>query len=402
MFFDRMALTDSMLSMFAIWSLIFATLTVTRRRLDTAILTGFMLGGAFLTKSPSIFFALLIPMTCILASWPKIIKEKIKLVTKLVSLFLVSYVIAFTMQAVMRLGPNYNLIASRNQDYVFPLSHILKNPLDPFIPYFDRIFEWLRIMGPSTLIILGIVAAFLNIRKNFKEALVLVSWIIIPIVIESEFAKVITARYVLFAIPLFCVLASSSFLFNAKAIKICVFLTFAIFIIQASIFDFLLLTNVNASPLPRSERSGYLEEWTSGTGIKEISEYLKIQAKDLPAGRKVVVGTEGYFGTLPDGLQMYMAQTPNTVVIGVGLSINDVPDSLRQAQAYGDKTYLVLNDSRLTYKGDPKDLGLKLIASYEKARRPDFIKEYWQHGPVEHLLFFQVIQKPIILNSSQK
>ncbi|MBI1863896.1 glycosyltransferase family 39 protein [Candidatus Woesebacteria bacterium] len=399
-FFDRMALTDSMLATTCIWTLLLAILTAKTKRIDLAIFTGFALGASFLTKSPSVFFAYLLPTTFLLADWPKDFKQKIYLFIRLSLLFLISYTIAFALQSIMRLGPNYSLIASRNQDYVLPLSHIFKNPLDPFIPYFDRIFEWLRIMGPSALIILAIVGSFLNLRKNLKETILLSLWIMVPIALEAEFAKVITARYVLFTVPIFASLASSSFIFKTKAIKVCLYLMFAIFIIQSSIFDFLLLTNVKAAPLPRSERSGYLEEWTAGTGIRQVSEYLKKEhAKD--PNIKIVAGTEGFFGTLPDGLQMYMEGTPNVVIIGVGLSIKEVPESLKQSFDYGNKTYLVINDSRFLYKGDPQDLGLKLIASFEKAARPDFVKEYWQHGPVEHLLLFQVIKKPIILKSIQ-
>ena len=62
-FFDRMALVDSMLTFFGLWTIIFALLTAKFERLDTAMLTGFALGGAALTKSPSLFFALLIPST---------------------------------------------------------------------------------------------------------------------------------------------------------------------------------------------------------------------------------------------------------------------------------------------------------------------------------------------------
>src|SRR3989344_2174023 len=51
-FFDRMALVDSLLSMFGVWTLIFSILAIKLRRLDFAMLAGFTLGGALLTKSP--------------------------------------------------------------------------------------------------------------------------------------------------------------------------------------------------------------------------------------------------------------------------------------------------------------------------------------------------------------
>ncbi len=75
-FFDRMALVDSMLTMFGVWILFFASITARRLRLDTALLAGFALGGALLTKSPAIFFALMIPFTWIISKWPERLPKK--------------------------------------------------------------------------------------------------------------------------------------------------------------------------------------------------------------------------------------------------------------------------------------------------------------------------------------
>ena len=51
-FFDRMALVDSMLSGFTIWVVYFAIWLVTSLRLDIAMILGYVLGGAILTKTP--------------------------------------------------------------------------------------------------------------------------------------------------------------------------------------------------------------------------------------------------------------------------------------------------------------------------------------------------------------
>ena len=62
-FFDRMALVDSLLMCFGVWSLYFGILTAQELRLDWAMLAGFALGFAYLTKSPGVFFLLLLPST---------------------------------------------------------------------------------------------------------------------------------------------------------------------------------------------------------------------------------------------------------------------------------------------------------------------------------------------------
>ena len=61
LFFDRMALADSLLAMFSVWSAFLGILLINHPRLDLSLLLGFVLGGAFITKSPGLFFILLQP-----------------------------------------------------------------------------------------------------------------------------------------------------------------------------------------------------------------------------------------------------------------------------------------------------------------------------------------------------
>ncbi|KKR85985.1 MAG: hypothetical protein UU32_C0025G0008 [Candidatus Woesebacteria bacterium GW2011_GWB1_41_10] len=370
-FFDRMALVDSMLTMFGVWSVTFGIITAKTLRLDYAMITGFFLGGALLTKSPAIFFVILLPAALIFA------KQKIKVVL----LFIVTLVIAFGMYNILRLGPNFHLLTSRTADYVFPISHLWENPKDPFIPYFDRAIEWLRMMGPwpvLALVLFGIVA---GLKKLRREILFLFSWWLIPTLIQSEFGKVFTARYELFTLSFLFGIAAAAFLVTNKILKWTTTLVFVLFIIFSGIFNYKLLTNPDSANLPRSEKSGYLEEWTAGQGIREIADYLK-------NGGRVVVGTEGYFGTLPDGLQMYLANYPEITVIGVGIDIKELPKSLAESKEAGNKTYLVVNKSRLL--ANPEKLGLTLIAEYPKVPRPIDVREYVTKGPQEFLYFFEL------------
>ncbi|MCX6705960.1 MAG: hypothetical protein NTV24_02535, partial [Candidatus Woesebacteria bacterium] len=140
--------------------------------------------------------------------------------------------------------------------------------------------------------------------------------------------------------------------------------------------------------LPNSERSGYLEEWTAGDGIKEISEYLRNENIKEP-NKKIVVGTEGFFGTLPDGLQIYLNDVPEITVIGTGLDFKEVPQSLMESKKFGNKTYLVVNKSR--FFGDADKLGLELVAVYPKALRiNEESREFKLKGPQEVLYFFEL------------
>ncbi len=135
------------------------------------------------------------------------------------------------------------------------------------------------------------------------------------------------------------------------------------------------MTNPEKAPLPRNLRNGHLEEWTAGQGLKESAEFFKEKAKNGP----VFVGTEGSFGTLPDGLQIYLEKIPNIRVIGVGWPVREVSQSLVNSLV-DNQVYLLVNQSRLELI--PENNGLKLIKEYPKA--------FWPDGHQDKLLLFEV------------
>lgn len=360
-FFDRMALVDSMLTMFGVWTFILAYLAITRERLDFAMLAGFALGAAWLTKSPALFFALMLPTLWLFVKSPKSL-------VKVIPLTFVTLIIGYGMYNILRLGSNFHMIALRNLDYVYPINHLLTSPFDPLKPFLLQAWQWMVMMGPWSLIVLGLAGLVINWKKNWRQMIILLIWFIAPIAAEAEFAKVLTARYILFTVPFLVLIASSSFLEERKNwVRVLTFIL-AFFVAQSLVFDYHLLTDPAKANLPRSERSGYLEEWTAGQGIKEAANYIQAYQLENP-GKKIVVGTEGYFGTLPDALQAYLNKDREITVIGVGLNFTEIPTPLKESFKAGNATFLVINDSRFKGKVDGEDL--KLINKYPKAIKPD-------------------------------
>lgn len=395
-FFDRMALVDSILTMFGIWTFVFAVVTVKHVRLDTAMITGFTLGAALLTKSSALFYVILLPTPLLLAKFPKEKTKRSVFLLKQAALWGVTLAIAYGMYNILRLGPNFHIITSRNQDYVFPITHFLDSPLDPFLPFVDRSIEWMRMLGPSAVLLFATLAFLGNIKKHYKEILLVSVWFIAPIFIQSEFAKVFTARYIYFSIPYVFILASTVLIFvtakrGRRVIRNLVYLAIGVFVLHSLSINNLLINNPEAAPLPRSERSGYLEEWTAGTGIKEAADYIRKYHLANP-DEKIVVGTEGFFGTLPDGLQVYLNDLPEITVIGVGLDFTKIPSSLIESKKFGNKTYLLVNSSRIKFEeSEFSNKGLEVVSSWKKADRPDGFREYVQHGPYDTLYLFEVV-----------
>lgn len=384
-FFDRMSLVDSMLSMFGVWTFIFSYLAVTKRRLDFAMLAGFSLGGAWLTKSSALFFALMIPSVILFAKWEKGLKKNTSVFLRSLGLSLVSILMGYGFYNILRLGPNFHLIASRNMDYVYPISHIFTSPFDPLKVFIEASARWISAMGPWPILVLTAVAIAFNFRKHWKEVLVLAFWFLVPVVAQSEFAKTFTARYILFSIPYLIILGASVACYKFKKWqRVFLYVVLALFVILSGIFDYFLITNPYKAALPRSERSGYLEEWTAGQGIAETADYI-INEQILNKDKKIVIGTEGYFGTLPDGLQMYLSKYPQITAIGVGLRFDNIPSPLINSKAYGDKTYLLVNASR--FSGNAQYLGLKLVKEFPKAEKPN--------GTHDSLLLFEVTNEAL-------
>jgi 4-amino-4-deoxy-L-arabinose transferase-like glycosyltransferase len=348
-FFDRLATADNLLSFFGVLSLYLSIQLAKKPRLDLAMILGAVLGFAWLTKSPAIYFVVLSLLTFIIYN-PKNLSK--------IYLPLISAIIGYCIYNILRLGPQFAQIAIRNRDYIWPLSEIIKHPLDPLIPHLkDVIHLYSYYISLPLLLSPLLYFVFKKSLKLNKSILIYFTWFILPLIANAAMAKVFTARYILFVIP-YLVLLLTHFLKPLTNKKYLVFL-FIIFIPNLwRIYQ--ISFNPKNLALPSTE-TGYISGWTSGWGIKETSEYLISRTKEA----NVIVGTEGAFGTLPDGLQIYTNNIAHLTVFGVGIDITEIPEKLIIAQDYGDEVYLLFNSSRLKLTTEDQNK-LTLIKSFPK------------------------------------
>ncbi len=358
-FFDRLALADNLLSFFGVLSLFLSLILSKFPNFSTSLLLGFSLGLAWLTKSPAIYFIVLSFATFLLFNY----KNLFLYIYPLVSTF-----IGFLIYNLLRLGPQFHQIALRNKDYIWPLSEIIKHPLDPLKPHFiNALGIYFHYISWPVLIIFFISLIYVISKKRTYQIqntkyLILASWWLLPLIANSAMAKVFTARYVLFTLPPFLILISIflyNFLIRIKNNVFKIIFILLVFFINI-VFIYKISTNPFTQKLPPSE-TGYLEDWTSGWGIKESYDYLK--QRSLAAN--VIVGTEGSFGTLPNGLQIYANKVNQFTIIGQGLGFATVPENLIEAKEYGDEVYLLINKSRFNTIG-LEQARLKLIKSFDK------------------------------------
>lgn len=357
-FFDRLALPDNLLSAFGIISMILAFLLAKYPRFDLSLLLGFALGLAWLTKSPAIYFVVLSALTFFVYHHQNYRRFYLPLI---------SAGLGFIIYNILRLGPQFHQIALRNQDYIWPLSTLINHPLDPLVPHlWDIVHIYISYISLPIILLsaVGLVFYFKKTREQHRTALIIGAWWFLPLIANAGLAKVFTARYILFTLPPLIILLSIgiSKLFNKSLIII-----FTLCLIP-NLFWLYQISFYPSKLSLTSTETGYLSGWTSGWGIKDASDYLIKRSKVA----NVIVGTEGYFGTLPDGLQIYTDSLKQLTVFGVGIDINQIPEKLIDARNHGDEVYLLFNRSRLRLT--PTDLGrLTLIASYPKPDKDSLI-----------------------------
>ncbi len=365
-FFDRMALADSLLAMFGIWSLVFFKKFLDKRSLDWAMLTGFALGGGLLTKSPAIIFYLWISLAGIFLI--NIKKENQKTLLTLILGFVYIFIISQGLNAILKLGPNSQTAGTRNLDYLYTYKEVLSHPLTPIIGNLKTTWVWLwALLTPVSLF--GIVLSWK--QKQFRSIFyLLILCSLAPLLGQALIAKVYTSRYILFAIMPLIPLAA----LGLSKLKNYYLVPLLLYPFALSIVNIYFPASAH---LPYDMATGYYQEWTAGWGQKDIANYLIGQSNQ---GKKVVVFTEGFFGTLPDGLQIYTQKYPNITVVGSTPIATVVPEGLINS-AKDNERFFVINASRnkLTATESAK---LELIKEYPKFQRAD--------GTHESLQFFKL------------
>jgi 4-amino-4-deoxy-L-arabinose transferase-like glycosyltransferase len=369
-FFDRMALADSMLSMFGIWTIGLGVLFAKTQRLDHAMLLGFAVGGGLLTKSPAIFFYPWIFLALVFFFRPakKVkLQSLVKVFTGLFSVLVISQL----MYGVLRLGPAFEMIGARNQDYLFTWKEVLSHPLNPLTGNLKTTINWLWLLLTPTIL----VALFLGFvsKKSRVSALFLIIVSLLPLFTQAAIAKVYTSRYILFGVtPLLPIASLGLYWLSTRRGKLIKLSTIVILIVPLFI-SILCVFSPTKAPLSFDMRNGYLEEWTAGWGQKDIANYFI----DLEAqGEKVVAFTEGYFGTLPDGLQIYTNNHPNITIVGSSPYVGSIPEGLIDTDSKNQR-FLILNKSRNHLNaGHLNDL--HLVKEYVKPSRLDGSSEVLQ------------------------
>lgn len=351
-FHHRIALMDGLmvfwLSLSWLWLL--TAVETTRVRWSAVIAAGIAFGLALLTKIPALLFA----PTLVLAPW--LVRPK-----KLTFRFILAAVnavmgIGIAVFLSLKLHPAFSQLFSRGGDFLYPLSELLARGVWPVF-LFNLKNTWVTLSAYLTLpvLFLPLVGLFQN-RWRRKHALLLLSALsfIVPIALLG---KTVYPRYFLpVALPftLSAALAFEQFFRTTQKrfkkpfslLARAVFLVLVASATLSSAFQFMLISweNTDFLPFTLSDRVQYVLEWSSGHGIKQVSERIVEESRF----HTLAVATEGHFGTLPDGILMYLHNQDVThlMVEGIGQPVRQIPESFIQKAHQYEKVWLVVNSHR--------------------------------------------------------
>ncbi|MBI2028362.1 MAG: glycosyltransferase family 39 protein [Candidatus Levybacteria bacterium] len=327
--YDKMALYDSLVGTFTIWSLFLTVLLVRRIRLDVALILGMVVGGGVLNKTSGFFNLYLLPLSLILFDWNK--KERMQGLVKWVGLISIAVIMTYGFYSILRLSPYFHIIDEKNTIFVYPYREWIEHPLDFFIGNWKALWDWMNLYLTSPLLIAS-VASFFIARSYAKEKILLFLWFIIPIIALAIFGKTLYPRFIFFmTLSLLPLIAYSLIALYQKVKTRPLFVLFLImfffFVFRA---DFFILTDFENARIPVSDIRQYATDWPSGGGVKEAVEFFQNEAKN----QKIYIATQGTFGLMPYAFEIYLIQNPNIAIEGFWPISDTIPQKVLEKSKF--------------------------------------------------------------------
>lgn len=356
--YDKMALYDSLVVAGVVWGLLFQVLLVRRRRLDIALILGFIIGFGVLTKSSAFFLIYLFPLSLLLFDFKQ--KKRVYELVKWGALAGVSTVMAYGFYSLLRLSPFFHIIGEKNGIFVYPVRDWLTHPFEFLLGNWSGLANWLIMYSTIPFLVLIVLSFFLGRRKFLREKVFLFLWFLAPFMALALFGRILYPRFILFmTIPLL-VLAAYPLTYLTDRTKNNIQKIAVIILVFAFIFrsDFYILTDFARAPIAKPDTDQFMNEWPAGGGLKEIIPYLAEEGRN----KKIYVATEGTFGSLPTyATEIYLDMNKNIEKRGIWPIPPIIPEDLLD-RAETQRVFFLFNETQTPPPGWP----IKLVAKYQK------------------------------------
>lgn len=351
-FHHRIALMDGLMTALLSWSwwCVLQALSTKKRTLAWIIGGGIFFGLALWSKLPALLFA----PTLLLSAF--LFRSKKTPFWHAVGLVAGVILGGLGVFASLKLHPAFSQLFSRGGDFLYSFSELSAQGIAHVLATnFANAFTTLSAYLTLPVLLLPFFGLFQNSLRR-KHALLILSALsfFLPIALLG---KTVYPRYFLpLAVPL---TLSASLAFEAffvhtqKRIKkpLSFFARTIVLVLGVSMtanmcFQFLLPSwiNTDATPFTPADRVQYVTEWSSGHGIRETTDLLIAESRQ----HSLAVATEGFFGTLPDGILMYLhtQDVSRLMIEGIGQPVRTFPETFVQKAQQYDRIWLVVNSHR--------------------------------------------------------
>lgn len=365
--YDRMALYDSMVAMFAVWSLYFEVRLVRTPKAWIAFTLALVLGGGMLTKTSDFFSWFLLPFTLVLFDFSK--KERTKRFLVWLGFALLAVGLANVYYLVLRLSPFFHIINDKDAVFVYPVNQWIHHPLRFFLGNLNGLWNWF--IGYMTWpALIGLFASLFVWKKYSREKLLLIIYFAAPFFALALFGKVLYPRFILFMtvvlLPMAALLIYA--LFDKIQHKVWAVVITVLLLALWIRADYFIVNNFAVAPIPQADLVQYSNDWPAGGGIHQIISYLGKQAQT----HTIYIASEGTFGSLPTyAVEIYLGDNTNVEKGGIWPVPADIPAFLL-ADAAKMPTYMIFNQTQVVPSGWP----VKLIAKYQKGVGNSYISLY--------------------------
>lgn len=369
-FYYRFGVMESMLVAGAIWVCSLSILLARSRRLDVALILGIATGLTMLVKSSGTFFLLLIPVAYLLVVKPKAIFSKTTF--RFAGLVSISWLMATVIYNVQRLSPWMHMIGQKNAFFIVSYDQIFSD-LGRLSNNFLDVWRWQVAYTSLPILLLSLVGFYLISKNNRRLSLFISIWLFGPMLGTVALARLFAPRYIIFVTP-FILLFAAYFLSRLKTLKSLVFTTIIVFLLPLSLIGKLLSDPIHFPYVNVDE--GYVNGWSAGNGTKQIADWAVSRIYEI--GKPMTIFTEGTFGILPHGLELYADARVSGLTIRGLYPIGSIPPvETLESVATNPETYLILNNTQTTGVLS----GLELVSEYPK-RDPAYTMRLYRVLPL--------------------
>lgn len=342
-FHNRLAITDALLLANLIVAYYFTLLIVKNKSLWSILGLAVFFFLAIMSKTPALLFMPVFYLAIFFEeklSFKALVEKGLK-----ISAGLLLAGLAF---ASFKVVPLFSQLFAVGGNFLQSKEVILSASIWPVILHNASFFveNLMAYLGPVVLVLA--LPAFAKTRR--KQMVLFLSGVlfILPLILLG---KIIYPRYILPS-SFFFLSSAAITLHNLREKKMIKYLALLLIVLPYGLFIKNAYFNVDQLQLSRVDREQFLEEWSSGHGIKEVTEMIQELAKT----QKVAVATEGYFGTLPDGilLNLHNQDVENIYVEGIGQPVRNIPKTFWDKAEGFDLKLLVVNSHRLKMEIPPK------------------------------------------------